>query len=62
MTEDLNVDTIKMVREIRDRMHEEMKGLTREQRREYIRRRAAEAERAMGIPAASPSAPDRLAR
>ncbi|HET7462005.1 MAG TPA: hypothetical protein VFJ82_12185 [Longimicrobium sp.] len=56
------VNTTKMVREIRDQMHAEMKGMTREQRREYIRRRAAAAEQAMGIPASTRPDPGRLGR
>ena len=54
-------DTMKMVREIRDRMHAEMQGMTREQRRDYVRRKAAEAEQTMGIPAAHRPMRDRLA-
>jgi hypothetical protein len=59
MAEELMIDTNKMVREIRDQIHAEMKGMTAEQRREYIRRKAAEAEQAMGIPVSSRPGPDR---
>lgn len=58
MAEDLTIDTIKMVREIRDRMHDEMQGMTRAQRLEYIRRKGAEAEKQMGITATQPHGQD----
>jgi hypothetical protein len=42
--EPFRLDALKMVREIRDRIHEEMKGMSPEEQLAYLKRRAAEFE------------------
>jgi hypothetical protein len=64
MNETPTIDTMKMVREIRDQIHDEMQGMTATQRVDYIRQKAAEAEKRMNIPAAphTRSLPGHVAR
>lgn len=44
------VDCVALMREIRDRLNDEVAGLTPEQRREYIRRSAERVRRELPLP------------
>lgn len=45
-----NIDSVGLMREIRDRLNAEVADLTPEQRREYIRRSAERVRRELALP------------